>query len=111
VTLEVKELNEIGHSTIVSKTGTFSSKLLQYKSSNYYGFEVLFDSPVNLRENLSYRIEALIAGPDSWSGCSGMGTVNLSGVKFSFSSSCYLSINPTNCEGGQFPEFLFSLKV
>ena len=112
VTLEVKELKEIGRhdSTVVSKTGTFSSQLLQYRSSNYYGFEVLFDSSVNLRRNVRYRIEALIAGPDSWSGCSGMSTAESSGVEFSFFSSCCVG-NLTNQEGGQFPEFLFSLEV
>jgi len=107
VTLEVKE---VGRSTVVSKTGTFLSKVLPYKSSYYYGFEVLFDSAVKLVENVRYRIEALISGPDSWSGCSGVSTVKSSGVKFSFSSSA-LKSNSSNYRGGQFPEFLFSLEV
>ena len=107
VTLEVKE---IGGSTVVSKTGRFFSKLLPYKSSYYYGFEVLFEYAINLVENVRYRTEALISGPDSWSGCSGVSTVKSSGVKFSFSSSQHGS-NSANWKGGQFPEFLFSLEV
>ena len=54
VMLRVKDASI--NSTVVCKAGTFSSKLLQYKSSNYYGFEVLFDPAVELKRNTSYQI-------------------------------------------------------
>ena len=45
VTLEIKD---IGRSTVVSKTETIgSSKLMQCNSSNYYGFEIVFDLAVS----------------------------------------------------------------
>ena len=104
VTLEVKDNSD--NSTVVSKAGTFSSKLLQYKSSNYYGFEVLFASAVKLKRYTSYQIEALISGARSWKGDGGMCTVESSGVAFTFSCS-RLHSNGTGQLMGQFPEFLF----
>ena len=105
VTLEVKDASD--DSTVVSKTGIFSSKLLQCKSSNYYGFEVLFDSPVKLKRNMRYQIEALISGAMSWMGTSGMSPVQSSNVLFTFSS-CGIYGNGTSQLDGQFPEFMFS---
>ena len=49
VTLEIKNTNK--NSRVASKSGTFSSKPLQYKNDNYHGFKVLFDPPVNLKNN------------------------------------------------------------
>ena len=43
VTLEIK--NATNNFCIASKSGTFSSKRLQYKSGNYHGFDVLNDPP------------------------------------------------------------------
>ena len=105
VTLEVKDASD--DSTVVSKTGIFFSGLLQYKSSNYYGFEVLFDSAVKLKRNMRYQIEALISGAMSWKGSSGMNPVQSSNVLFTFSS-CGISGNGTIQLHGQFPEFMFS---
>ena len=104
VTLEVKDASD--NSTVVSKAGTFSSKLLEYKSCNYYGFEVLFDSAVELKRNTKYQIEALISGPGSWRGDRGMRTVESSGVTFAFCGSQFKG-NLTGQLTGQFPEFLF----
>ena len=59
VTLTIKEGN---NSAPVSKTGSFISKLLQYKSGNCYGFEFLFDSTIKLKKNTKYQMEALITG-------------------------------------------------
>ena len=38
----------------ISKTGKFLSKLLQCQSGNYYGFEVLLDSPGAIKKNIKY---------------------------------------------------------
>ena len=62
VSLEIKDASN--NLCLASKSGTFSSILLQYKLANYHGFEVLFDSPVNLKKNIKYQIEALISGPE-----------------------------------------------
>ena len=113
VILEIKQKVSRDNSTIVSKAGTFSSKLMQYKSSSYYGFEILFDSTVNLKKTTGYRIEARISGPNSRVSKSGLHTVRMSGVMFTFSTSaeqtsCYTG-NGTSLSKGQFSEFLFSL--
>jgi len=91
----------------VSKTGRFPSKRLQYKDSYYHGYDVLFDSAVDLKKNTRYEIEALISGPDSQVGVDGLKTVLRSGMTFTFSSSDYSSGTDENV--GQFPEFLFSV--
>ena len=76
-------------------------------SSSYYGFEVLFDSVVDLKKTTEYRIEAKISGPDSWVGRGGLCVVQMSGVTFTFSTSTVKENNGTSYSDGQFPEFLF----
>ena len=92
--------------------GTFSSRLLEYKGSTYYGFKVLFDSSVALKKNIFYIISASITGPPSWKGVGGIARVQSSGVTFQFHQGCF-SIPPgilrSNQLVGQFPEFLFSV--
>ena len=95
---------------ILRLAGMFSSRLLEYKGSNYYGFKVLFDPPVSLKKNTRYMIAASITGPPSWRGVGGIESVQLSGVTFW----CPRSVNSpysvrTNQLVGQFPEFLFSV--
>ena len=107
VTLEIK--NASNNLCLASKSGTFSSKPLQYKSNKYHGFEVLFDSPVNLKKNIKYQIEALISGLTSGKGESSSNTVQCDGVTFTFSYCSSGSTNGTSPTGGQFPEFLFSM--
>ena len=108
ISLEIKDASN--NSRLVSKSGTFSSNPLQYKLANYYGFEVLFDRPVNLKKNTKYQIEALISGPSSGRGTGGLSTVLCTGVTFTFSTSDSSPVsNGTSCARGQFPEFLFSL--
>ena len=108
VTLEIKNVSN--NLCLVSRSGTFSSKPLQYKSKKYHGFEVLFDSPVNLKKNVKYQIEALISGPTSGEGEIGYNTVQCDGVTFTFSD-CTLAgrSNGTSPTGGQFPEFLLAV--
>jgi len=108
--LQVKDTSN--SSAVASKKGTFSSKRLQYKDSYYYGFEVLFDSAAELKKNTKYRIEALISGPSSGMGNNCFKSTLQSGVTFTFSSSVCTprGNNGTNQEGGQFPEFVFSVK-
>ena len=104
ITLEVKVSSN--NSTLVSKTGTYSSKLLQYKSESYHGFEVLFDSAAVLKKKTQYQIEALISGPQSGRGEGGSSTVE-AGVTFTFETISRSNSNNTCNARGQFPEFLF----
>ena len=92
-------LNEISTGeTVISKTGTYSSTLLQCKDLSYHGFEVLFDSTgADLRKNNTYRIQATIAGPPSGRGENCLLKGEESGVTFTF---------PADSRG-QFSEFLF----
>ena len=94
-------LNEISTGeTVISKTGTYSSTLLQCKDLSYYGFEVLFDSTgADLRKNNKYCIEANIVGPPSGSGENCLLKGEESGVTFTFPAG----------SRGQFSEFLFSV--
>ena len=81
VTMEVKDTTN--NTTVVSKSGTYPSKLLAYKSDlsmSYYGFEVLSDSAASLKMGTCYLIEALIRGPSSGAGRNGIETVKQSGV-------------------------------
>ena len=73
----------------------------------------MFDSVVVLKGNTRYHIEALISGPPSGRGSSGLGrivdTVKESVVIFTFSSVNRADSNDTDVNGGQFPEILFSI--
>ncbi len=106
VSLAIKKSSN--NSAVVSKTGTFPSKLLQYKSGNYYGFEVLFDSAVKLRKDTKYQIEALISGTNSWHGSNGVSSVVCSGVTFTLADNRNGG-NGTTTYNGQIPEILFSV--
>ena len=78
VMLEIKY--SCDNSTVVSEEATFYSKLMLYKGSSYYGFEILFDFAVYLKKTTEYRIEA--SGPNSWFGNGGLCVVQISGVTF-----------------------------
>ena len=108
VTLEIKDTTSLRN--VGTQTGTYSSKLLQSKTyCNYYGFEVLFDSPTYLKKNTPYLVEALVSGPQSGRGSNGFTDVEESGVTFSFSTVERIGNNNTDVSKGQFPHFLFSV--
>ena len=107
VTLVVKVVSN--NSTLVSKTGTYCSKPLKYKSESYYRFKVLFDSAAVLKKNTQYEIEALISGPQSGSGKDGRSSAVEAGVTFTFQTIGRSDSNSTIVASGQFPEFLFSV--
>jgi len=95
--------------TLVSKTETFSSKLLQHANGNFYGFELSLDSTVECKKNVKYEIEVVISGPRSWEGTRGVSSVVCSGVTFTFSDNGNsFNGNGTSVRSGQFPEILYS---
>ena len=93
------------YTIVLSTQGTFSS--LHNKSKNYWGFDVLFDTPVPIIKDTRYGIcLAEIRGPDSFGGRNGNIHVESSGVTFKFEN----WLGRTGVEQGQLPEFIFSLQ-
>ena len=93
-------------SVVVDISGKYSSEPMWYAqssstpSTNYYGFDILFDSPVVLNKDIDYYVMAVITGPDSSYGVDCHESVQSHGVTFSF----------PHCYDGQFAEFLFRPK-
>ena len=92
------------YASVLSTNGTFSS--VHNKSKNYWGFDVLFDSPVSIIKDTRYGISAMISGPDSFGGRNGKSHVDSSGVTFKFED----WLGTTGVEQGQLPEFIFSVQ-
>ena len=107
VELEVVDAKRKTILTSKTETGYFS-KLLQGEKSTYYGFEVLFENKIPLNKSTSYGIRALISGSPSLGGVNCVGSVQCSGVTFTFSDSVFSS-NGTDVKQGQFAELLFCL--
>jgi len=111
VVLNVTYLNEWQLTNLRTATGKFSSEFI--KSTlicSYYGFNVIFDNPVDIKRGVTYHLEASISGSaNSCFGQNGQQSVVCSGVKFDFKNSFYSS-NGTIIERGQFPGLLFVVK-
>ena len=112
VILKIRDNRNI-YSEVACKSGTFSSVRFQFRSTYYYGFDVLLDSPLLLRKGIKYCVGAIIDGPDSCFGIDGAADVHCHGVKFSFSH-CLIDDCVCCCDTderkGQFAAFLFRLK-
>ena len=106
VDLTVKEPNH--GSVLISKSGQFTSKLLQCEIGNYWGFKLLFDTKFVLKKNTTYCIKAAITGPVSSRGENCVSSIQCSDVTFTFTNAEGLT-NGTTARIGQFPELLFSL--
>ncbi|XP_015752984.1 PREDICTED: BTB/POZ domain-containing protein 6-like isoform X3 [Acropora digitifera] len=103
VSMEIKDARS--KLSLAKKSGTYcSEKNLDHP---YYGFDILFDSPVILESGKKYEISSMISGPDSWFGEKGQTSVNFEGINFTFSRSASPN-NGTNEERGQFLAFLFT---
>ena len=106
VELVIKDLHT--NSTVITKTDSFRSQQMEYKVGIYFGFEIVFDTPLDVKKNTDYQIEAKISGPYSDKGENGLSLVDVSGVQFTFKRSAQ-SGNGTCPSTGQFPRFVFSL--
>ena len=84
VTLDVRDFS--ANVVFAHKKGTFASIQLQYNSASFYGFDVLFDQPANLQEEIVYCVRVSITGSVSWCGENVLNPVQCSGVTFSFST-------------------------
>ncbi|XP_015777436.1 PREDICTED: BTB/POZ domain-containing protein 6-like [Acropora digitifera] len=102
VSMEIKDATT--DLSLVKKSATYSSE--KDLDHIYYGFDVLFNTPVILESGKRYKISSIITGPQSWYGEQGQTCVNFEELNVTFSDlnsksngTCYLS--------GQFPVFLF----
>ena len=96
-----------------NQTGKFSSACIHSDlADSYYGFDVLFHSPVGIKKGFRYHMKASISGgASSCVGGNGQPSVVCSWVKFDFyNSGAEDNNNETNVERGQFPGFLFIVK-
>ena len=111
VALKIHFVDSVGLLYDVRKTGgSFSSKCIKSNLFCYYGFDVFFDSPVDIKKGAQYHVKASISGSaNSCFGQNGQRSVVCSGVRFEFESSSYSS-NGTEVTRGQFPQFLFVVK-
>ncbi|XP_068754673.1 BTB/POZ domain-containing protein 6-like [Montipora capricornis] len=106
VELVIKDLHT--NSTVKTKTDSFRSQQMEYKVGIYFGFEIVFDTPLDVKKNTDYQIEAKISGPYSGMGGNGLSLVDVSGVQFTFKESAEYGYG-TCPSCGQFPRFVFSL--
>ena len=106
VKLVIKDLHN--QSTVKSKTDSFRSQQMECKFGTYFGFEIVFDTPLDVKKNTDYQIRAEISGPSSVKGYNGLSLVDVSGVQFTFKPSAGYD-NLTSSSRGQFPRFVFSL--
>ena len=91
-------------SRLVQQSGSYTSK--KDETYGYFGYDVLFDSPVYLEENKEYMLVSLIKGPLSWYGKEGRKSVESLGLQINFRKVGIC--NGTTEEKGQFPTFLIS---
>ena len=107
-TVRTELIDTVSGSCVASKSGVYSSEKKHQEVTNYYGFTVLFDDAVPLKQNNCYEVVSLINGDTSWYGNQGKKTVKCRGVIFTFSNSEEKTdSNSTVVDMGQFPAFLF----
>ena len=95
---------------VVKKSGSYISELKQHDSKTFYGFDVLFNSPVHLKQNNRYELVSLIQGDRSFYGEEGKTNIKCHGVSVTFRDSEKTDdSNGTNTYRGQFPALLFQL--
>ena len=107
VAVLIKNLNSSEY--LCCKLGNFPSMCIESELASYYGFNIFFDPPVVIKNDVRYRIEASISGSCSCFGQNGLKSVVCSGVRFDFYDSSESS-NGTKVGRGQFPAFLFTVK-
>ena len=107
-TVRTELIDTVSGSCVASKSGVYSSEEKHQEVTKYYGFTVLFDDAVPIKQNNCYEVVSLVSGLTSWYGDEGKRTVECFGVIFSFSDpEKYFDNNSTGVEMGQFPALLF----
>ena len=111
VILEV--LNSRGKVVMAHKKGKFASVQLQFKSTIFYGIDVLLEQPVDLVKETVYCLRVFFSGSLSWHGENMLQSVQCSGVTFTFSTNEKMKDLPEPKSAKfqkEFPEILFTLK-
>ena len=106
VTVKIIDPNGVTQAT---KTGTFTSEIIQDEAGDYHGFDIVFKPPIVLEANIRYCVEAAITGLPSWCGKDCPLTVEHCGVTFSFYNRPGAGTSRTTKHRGQFSEFEFTL--
>lgn len=100
-TVSVEVHNPVHH-CLAKREGTFVAK--KDEVHEYYGFLVLFDSPVRLEGGIYYPIESKISGPNPWLGIKEDPAFEFSGLIFD----CSVRDGES---AGQHPGFLYDQDV
>ena len=109
-TVSVDLIDTVSGLCVVKKSGSYSSELKHCDTKTFYGFDVLFNSPVHLKQNNRYELVSLIKGDISFSGVSGKVNLKCHGMSVTFSDFKKTDdSNGTSAVGGQFPALLFQL--
>ena len=107
-TVRTQLIDTVSGSCVASKSGVYSSEEKNQEVTNYYGFTVLFDDAVPIKQNNCYEVVSLVNGDPSWYGNKGKSTVEYFGVTFTFNDSKdKTDNNGTGVNMGQFPALLF----
>ena len=107
-TVRTQLVDTVSGSCVASKSGVYSSEEKHQEITNYYGFTVLFDDAVPIKQNNCYEVVSLVNGDPSWYGNIGKSTVECFGVTFTFNDSKdKTGNNGTDVNMGQFPALLF----
>ena len=107
-TVRTELIDTASCSYVANKSGVYSSEKKHQEVTKYYGFTVLFDDAVPIKQNNCYEVVSLINGDPSWYGNKGKSTVECFGVTFTFNDSKdKTDNNGTRVNVGQFPALLF----
>lgn len=109
-TVSVDLIDTVSGLCVVKKSGSYISELKHQDTKTFYGFDVLFNSPVDLKQNNCYELVSLIKGDLSFYGGKGKTNIKCHGVSVAFSDSEKPDDNNgTKADTGQFPALLFQL--
>ena len=107
-TVRTQLIDTVSGSCVANKSGVYSSEKKHQEVTNYYGFTVLFDDAVLIKQNNCYEVVSLVNGASSWYGDKGKRSVECFGVICTFSNSKeFADDNLTDVDRGQFPALLF----
>ena len=107
VSLKVNDVTHVPPMSLVQQSGKYTSAN-EDGTFEYYGFDVMFDRPLDLEANKEYELQSLIKGPLSMYGEQGKISVESQGVLFTFFNAPSNLRCRTNASCGQFPSFLFT---
>ena len=109
-TVRTELIDTVSGSCVANKSEVYSSEEKHQGITNYYGFTVLFDDAIPIKQNICYEVVSLVNGNPSWFGDKGKSTVECFGVTFTFhNTEDKTDNNRTGVIGGQFPVLLFEV--